>query len=220
MKKLVLVLILFVLPVAAFAADEQNDRPHWSFEMKGGWFIPALDNWSMFYGSRNMTEFGGTLAYKIIRQVEAGVEGSFVHGTGQGLAPVHGILTGNVKYDLYPLNVFVLARGVVSEQQWLVPYAGGGWTRMFYREEIEDQGIIRGAENGYHVRGGLQLLLDGLDPQSANNMVRDYGIYHTYLFFEAKYTRVMVDTAGTTSTPGQSINIGGKSLLAGFLFEF
>jgi hypothetical protein len=44
-------------------------------------------------------------------------------------------LNGEVDYDLYPVNVFVLVRGVINENQWLVPYIGGGWTRMYYHED-------------------------------------------------------------------------------------
>jgi hypothetical protein len=219
-KKLFFIVILIVLPSALFASDATTERPHWSLEMKGGHFVPDIDNWSTFYGSRDTGEYGGALAYKILRQVEAGIEGTYISDRGQGFAPVHNTTMGYVKYGSVPLNVFILARGVFSEQQWLVPYAGGGWTRMFYREEIVDQGVVRGHVNGSHARGGIQLLLDGLDPHAANNMRRDYGIYHTYLFFEARYTRAMVDTVATSSTPSKSINLGGKSLLGGFLFEF
>ena len=62
------------------------------------------------------------------------------------------------------------ARGVFSENQWLIPYAGGGWTRMFYREEVTDQACARGYANGYHARAGVQLVLDGLDPNAAHRM--------------------------------------------------
>jgi hypothetical protein len=88
---------------------------------------------------------------------------------------------------------------------------------MFYREEIEFQGVVRGYVDGYHARGGIQLDLNALDPVAGNNLFLDYGIYHTYLFLEANYTRAMVDTVGT---PSQSINLGGTSWLGGLLFEF
>jgi len=86
---------------------------------------------------------------------------------------------------------------------------------MYYREKIEAQGTVRGHADGYHGRAGLQFLLDELDPTAARNLFTDYGIYHTYLFFETQYSRAMInDLAGT------SINLGGTSYLMGFLFEF
>src|ERR1700687_753808 len=44
------VLMLMLLPAAAFAEDPLMERPHWSLEIKGGTFAPVLENWSQFYG--------------------------------------------------------------------------------------------------------------------------------------------------------------------------
>ncbi len=214
MKKLILIAVLAIMPAIVFAADADTDRPHWSLEIKGGHFMPNIDNWSAFYGRRYTAEYGGSLAYKIARQLEFGIEGMFLRDTGQGFAPIHQIAAGSVKYETAPLNVFVLARGVFSEKQWLVPYVGGGWTRIFYREEVQLQGVARGAVNGYHARAGVQLLLDGLDPSAANSFYLEYGVHHTYLFLEAERTKANVDAASG------SVDIGGTSWLAGFLFEF
>ena len=215
MKKFILILVLIISPATLLAAEPIAERPHWSLEIKGGDFIPDIENWSQFYGNRYTTEYGGSLAYKLLRPLEVGVEGSYIEDRGQGLAPLHNIAAGKVTYKLYPVNVFVLARGVFNEKQWLVPYVGGGWTRIFYWEEVENQGVVRGAANGYHARAGLQLLLDDIDQSAANSFYLDAGVYHTYLFLEAKYTRAMVDTVS-----GSSVNIGGTSWLGGFLFEF
>ena len=214
MKKLVLVMILSILPTAALA-EEATKRPHWSLELKGGEFIPDVDNWSAFYGQRYTSEYGGSLAYKITRKLEFGIEGMYLKDNGQGFAPIHQTITGNVKYESVPLNVFVLARGLFSEKQWVVPYVGGGWTTMFYREEVQSQGVTRGSTNGYHARAGLQLLMDGIDPSASTSMELDYGIFHTYLFVEAEYTRAMANTV-TSGT----VNLGGTSWLAGLLLEF
>ncbi len=214
MKKLILLLLLVVMPALAHAEDSDSDqaqaRPYWSFEMKGGVFTPALPNFSQYYSKRDIDEYSMSLAYKIIRQVEIGVEGGYLSSHGQALAPIHNIASGSVTYDLYPANVFVLFRGVVNEQQWIVPYVGGGYTKMFYRESVEDQASVKGSANGYHARGGLQFLMDALDPQSANDLYMDSGIFHTYLFVEAEYIHAVA----------ASTNLGGTSYLAGLLFEF
>jgi hypothetical protein len=98
-----------------------------------------------------------------------------------------------------------------------VPYVGGGWSRLFYQEEVEKQSVSRGAANGYHARAGIQLLLDGLDSRAADSLYLDAGVFHTYLFLEAKYTRAMINTIDNPST---SVNLGGTSYLGGLLFEF
>lgn len=211
MKKIVLLLlILIAAPSLVQAADQTDDQPNWSFEIKGGLFAPSLSNWAQYYGKKDMPEFALAVAYKLQRQIEIGVEGGFLEARGLASAPIHQTLTGRATYDLYPVNAFVLFRGVFDENQWLVPYAGGGYTKMYYREKVEGQDTVSGSANGYHARGGLQLLLDGLDQSAANGMYMDYGIFHTYLFIEAKYTDAVIS----------GINLGGTSYLAGLLFEF
>lgn len=219
LKKILLTLSLVLIPVMALAGQDNSDQPNWSLELKGGAFFPAAPRWSDFYGNSYTSEFGGALAYKIIQQVEIGIEGTYVGATGNGQALQHGrqpAQASQVSYELIPLNVFVLARGVFAEDQLLVPYVGGGWTRMFYREEIKGQGQkVQGSTNGYHARGGIQLLLDRIDPVSAKAFYNDFHVRHTYFFAEAKYTHAM---AGTN--PTGSVNLGGSSYLGGLLFEF
>ncbi len=208
-------LVIFFIPGVALAADQGLERSHWSLEIKGGLFNPALDNWRAFYGDRAVGEYGGSLAYKISRQLESGLEGGYIRAGGQGFAPIHNFNAGHVVYELYPLSAFVLFRGVISEDQWLIPYVGGGWTRMYYSEKIDFQDTVKGFADGYHVRGGIQFLLDGLDRDAATSMLLDYGIYHTYLFVEAERTSAKIDTVSSGS-----VDLGGTSFLAGFLFEF
>jgi hypothetical protein len=86
---------------------------------------------------------------------------------------------------------------------------------MYYQEKIENQATARGYADGYHGKAGLQFLLDGLDQSAANNIFLESGVMHTYFFIEAQRTRAMIETA----TP-ESVNLGGTSYLAGFLFEF
>lgn len=214
MKKIFCMLFLVFLPLVANADDQPAEQPHWSLELKGGLFYPALSNWKEFYGSDNTDEYGAALAYKFTRRLELGIEGSYSRSGGQGFAPLHGVNAGHVVYELYPVNVFVLYRGVVNEEQWLVPYIGGGFTRIYYHEKVDFQGTAKGHADGYHGRAGLQFLLDGLDRDAANSFYLDEGVFHTYLFIEARYSRAMIDT-----TSG-SLNLGGKSYLAGLLFEF
>jgi hypothetical protein len=210
--------MFLVLPVVAYGADPLENEPHWSFEVKGGELAPSLANWSQFYGKRSMPEFGVSLAYKLRRQIELGVEGGFAEARGHAYAPIHSeqagspVLAGRVTYDLYPVNVFVLVRGLLNENQWLVPYVGGGFTRMYYQEKVEGQGTTRGSADGYHYRAGLQLLLDGIDRDAANGLYMDYGVYHTYFFVEAEKTSAKVKSV--------SVDIGGTAYLMGLLFEF
>jgi hypothetical protein len=213
LKKFILLLILAsIVPTAALAVDQLQDNPHWSVEVKGGKFAPVLADWATFYGKRDMTEYGASLAYKLRRQIEFGVEASRAQAKGQAFAPIHGTTAGDVTYQIYPVNVFILLRGVLSDGQWFVPYAGGGFTRMYYREKVEGQDTVKGSADGYHVRGGMQFLLDGLDRSGATSMYMDYGVFHTYFFIEAENTSAKVKSIST--------DIGGTAYSAGLLFEF
>jgi len=210
-----LTILILALPAAALAASPSVDRPHWSLEVKGGYFYPDIDNWKNYYGDDKTWHYAGSLAYKLVRQVDVGVEAGYIKDRGQGKGAISGVIAGNVTYELAPLNVFVLFRGKFSETQWLIPYAGGGWTRMFYKEKIEAQSTVRGHADGYHGRAGLQFLLDDADGTASRNLYTDYGIYHTYFFLETQYSRVMIN-----DLTGTSVNLGGTSYLLGLLFEF
>lgn len=218
---LVLLAGVMVVPGAARAADAPDHRPFWSIEVKGGVFYPAFDSfpggmkWSDFYGKDYTSQFSGAVGFKPLRWLEVGLEGGKIADRGRGYAPVNKLLAGRVVYELYPLSAYVLLRGIFDEQQWIVPFIGGGYTRMFYREKIEMQGTVRGSADGYLGRAGLQLLLDDLDRKSANSLYLDYGIVHTYIVFEAQLTR-----AETETTSGEQIDLGGISYLGGLLFEF
>ena len=212
MKKIILFLLALTVPAVAYAEEPLLAGPSWSLELKGGMFAPALDDWSRYYGKKDMPEYAVTLAYKVLRQVEIGVGGGMAKDKGQATAPIHGILSGEVTYKLYPLNVFVLVRGIITEDQWVVPYIGGGWTRIYYRQTVESQGQARGSADGYHVRGGLQLSLDNLDESAADNLYSEDGVYHTYFFVEVERTKAKIKSS--------SVDLGGTAYLMGLLFEF
>jgi hypothetical protein len=215
-KKFLVLLMIVLVPALAHAADPQLDRPHWSVEIKGGIFEPDLPDFEKYYDEKTMTEFAGSLAYKIIRQIEVGLSAGYLQAKGRGDAQLNNTTAGSVTYKLAPINAFVLFRGVMREEQWLIPYAGGGFTRLYYKERIEGQDTISGSVDGYHARGGLQFVLNSLDAKSANAMYKDYGVYSTSFIFEVEYTHAVVKA--TSSTP--EYNLGGTAYIMGLLFEF
>lgn len=212
MKKAFLLFILLVLPSATFAAEPLMEPPRWSLEVKGGMFSPALKNWSRNFGSGGMGEFAGSFAYKFLPQVELGAGAGMMKREGKVFNLYHGDQVGDVTYELNPVNLFLMLRGVLTDGQWVVPYIGGGWTRIFYREKFSDGETVRGSADGYHLRGGLQLSLDNLDPNASSMMFNTYRVLQTYFFVEAEYSRVVARSA--------SINLGGTAYRAGLLFEF
>ena len=212
MKTAVLLVLLLLLPSAAPAAQPLPERPRWSLEVKGGMFSPALEGWSRNFGDSGMREFAASFAYKFLQQVELGAGAGMMKGTGQVFNQFHGNPVGDMTYKLYPIDLFVMLRGVVIDSQWVVPYVSGGWTRTYYRETFQDGETVRGSADGYHIRGGLQFSLDILDQMAATRMYSDYGVLHTFFFIEAEKSRVVERST--------SINLGGKAYHAGLLFEF
>ncbi len=212
MKRIIALLILLLFPAAGMAEETRLEQPRWSLEVKGGMFSPSLPDWSNYYGKKDMPEFAVSLAYQFIPQLELGAGIGWIRGTGQYFSQLNGGLIGDVRYELFPAEVFVLARGVFSEEQWLIPYIGGGLTRMYYRQKVSDVGTFRGSTNGSHIRGGVELSLDALDQGAAISMFRDYGVYHSYLFIEAERTKAVLSSV--------ALDLGGTAWLVGLRFEF
>ncbi len=205
-------MILTILPSVTPAAEPLLEQSHWSLEFEGGSFEPALKNLSHYFGRSRLPEYGASLAYKILPQLEAGVGLDHMKVTGEGYEEFHGNLTGSATYELIPVDLFVIARAVVVENQWVVPYLGGGFTRSYYIETTEGQPTTRGHGDGYNIRGGLQLSLDNLDESAASMMYFNYGVLHTSIFVEAEHTRAIVSSV--------SENLGGTFYRAGLLIEF
>ncbi len=203
---------LWLLPMLLLLAGDglAEEQPKWSIEIKGGTFHSDLDEWGTYYEDSRLKHYGFAAGYKLLRPLEVGIEAGFRKDQGQGFAPAHGILTGDVTYELLPVHVSATLRGIFYEDQWLVPYVGAAVGRYFYRITIEGQDSSSGATNGTFVRAGLQLLLDRLDRSAATGMRRHYGIDNTYLFIEARESEAEVDGS----------ELGGTSYLGGLLLEF
>ena len=132
MKNTILILLFMLLPAFASAESIYADRPHWSLEVKGGQFVPAIDGWATYYGERSTGQFEASLAYKVLRQVEVGVAAGRIRDGGQGWAPIiHKEYAGHINYQLFPVNAFVVLRGIFTEDHGSSPMsaaAGPGCT--------------------------------------------------------------------------------------------
>ena len=203
--------MLIASPDKAFAADDVQKRPYWSIEFKGGAYYLDDDQWDRFYGKSHTGQVGMALGYKFTRCIEAGIESYYIKDSGVGYLPENNTTGGDVTITMYPVNLFLLYRAVFNEDQTVVPYIGGGWTHMFYRQKISGQDNVEGSSDGYHLRAGLQLLLDNFDKGSSLNAA-DHGIDNTYMFLEVE--SIKVEDNATTS------KLGGQLLSLGVLVEF
>lgn len=215
-RKLVVctLLWLLVIPMVVNAAREQ---PRWTLEMNAGMFEPENDNWSSYYGSKRMFALGGSVAYRLLYVLDLGMSVDYAQDRGTGSLPIAGLQDGNVTYRMLPVDLFAVLRLRFAEGQWLVPYAGGGYTRFAYHISTSGQGTTRGSVNGYHARAGLQLLLDPLDAGAAKEMFKAYGAINSYLYFEVKRSRAEANSA-IQGDP--AVQIGGYSFKSGLMVEF
>lgn len=208
LKKLIALLALFAS--VSFAAAAEDDAPRWSFELKGGAMRSAMDDWAEYYGNDRVPRYALGAAYKVWRPLEFGFELAYLRDRGQGFAPGHGVITGNARYQLFPVHFTVTLRGVLHEDQWLVPYVGAALGRSAYRVRIAGQERVSGSTDSSEYRAGLQLLLDRFDRRSAHELRRGGGIRNTYLFVE--YQKSEAEIAGS--------DLGGEAWQGGLLFEF
>ncbi len=205
-------LALGVILLGSTTANAANaSRPFWSMEAKIGQFTSELDDWDTYYGSSHSDQFTLATAFKFVRFAEFGVEVARVRDHGKGQLPLNGTTSGDVTIELYPVQAYVTLRALFTERQWIVPYVGGGWTRMYYKTRISGEGTREGSVDGNHVRAGLQILLDPLGRSDAANL-RRYGIEHSYLIIEGQKITAKDDTTG--------LDIGGTTTSIGVLLEY
>jgi hypothetical protein len=200
-------------PASAQAQEPQPSnpvsRPYWTVEIKGGNFEPELEEWETFYGDDRTDQSGLSVGYKFLRQVEVGLAIDYIKDKGVGTLPISGELGGEVEFELYPAHLHLTLRGIFFENQWVVPYVGGGVTRVYYRQAIENQASVRGKVEGDHTRAGLQFLLDWMDTGSASGFEEE-GVENTYLTVEVLSFSAEID----------GIELGGESKMIGLAFEF
>lgn len=211
-KSFIAMLFYCVTSLATAADDSVVDKPSWSFEFKGGRYHPKIENYSDYFGRNRTDELAFALARKMFRVMEVGIEVGRTHDKGVGGLPLNNTTGGTVTYDLYPVHAYIALRGVFYEDQWVVPYIGGGATREYYDQHVVGQSSAKGHASGSHTRAGVQFLLDRLSGSDAANLQSSFDIENTYLFIEQQTIKAEVKSA--------NIDLGGKVYLLGLLFEF
>ncbi len=200
--------------LAADPAESSSGGDRWSITVGGGYFAPAIEGWKEQYGRR-----GGwlpTLAGSYALTPRLSIAGEAGYWTADSLArDVTGALSSErQRLTLVPVTVGVdyALRG--SADQTLVPFLGVGYRRVIYRLAVEGKDAIRGGAGGWVGRGGVDLLLNALDPSAAAGLAEEWGIARTSLRIEAQ--RASVTAAG----PAGDVELGGTTVLVGLLFAF
>lgn len=203
---------LIVLVSLISAVDCRAESPRWSISLKGGYFEPDTDDWKDHYHHEGFWMGGLEIGWKIIRQLELSTGILYGEANGDAVTVTGRKSNDDITFSEAPVNVSLIFRFVFSEDQIVVPYFGGGYTHVFYWEKLNGS-TKSGDQGGYHVRGGVQFLLDPLEPGAAQQLNFLWGIKHTYFFIEGMYSKV--DDFGS-----EDVDLGSRGLLGGVLIEF
>ena len=194
------------------ALSIRAEQPNWSLALKGGYTWPETDGWEDNYGDDGFGTIGAEIGWKINRRLELNTSISYGDDSGKALTPSGKESVDALDYNQLPIHISILYRFISHEDQFIVPFIGGGYTHLFYRLEFIDDDRS-GDQFGYHVRGGFQILLDQLEPNNADDISELWGINNTYLFIEGIYSNV--DDFGS-----EDIDLGGWTVFIGLLLEF
>ena len=196
-------------------------RPDVDTEVEGA---PFSDT----FGSKSRYAFGLEYDWQVFRipvvgTLAPGIGWSYVRYSGKApRADGTGPSAQNTRLWVMPfwvvgvLRVDVLAR---KYQIPLVPYGKFGFTYAFWSCTTAnsacrnaDGKLGRGTETGYQYAGGLMLLLDWLDPESAREMDNSVGVNNSYFFGE--WYQSSVDSFG------KGMQVGTSTWTLGLAFEF
>lgn len=204
-----LMLILAFLLVPSIVTAESSQR---YLSLNGGYVVSEIDGWDKHYDRDGVWAGGIETGLKLTDRLEIGIGFNYSKAEGTSTTPTGRTSIDKTTYEQFPVNLSLSYRLLFSDNQVIVPYIGGGYTHIIYREKINDQ-KISGDLAGYHARGGLQILLDYFDPTAATDLDSDWNISNTYLTFEALYSKV--DDFGK-----EEIDLGGLGYFAGLRFEY
>jgi hypothetical protein len=212
LKDILPVVIVFLILFIFITPTQGAPTPSWSVGIKAGEYQPSADGYDAQYGQR---AFRGDLdlGYKITRNVEIGLSigyysaDAFVYSSSGRESSLTQQLT------LIPTQLYIIYQLEFENNQLLVPYFGGGYTHITYDHAVEGQDRALGGTDGYHSRAGVKLLLNSLEPNSANKLYKEWGVAHTYFLIEGQYAHV-------SGLEDSSVDLGGSSFFGGIQFDF
>jgi len=211
--QIVSVPFLFILfTLCGPSSSQAASSPRWSVAIKGGLFAPSLSEWEQQYGDKTETIVGLSLGFKLTTRLEIGIEGAYFSDEGKALSTLGRPSGIPQEFELFPQQAYLLYQFAFLKDQALVPYLGGGYSRFTYRSQLDGGNTIKGAQEGYHYRAGLALLLDWINPSMAHD-AEEWGLDNSYLFIEAQYAKI--EDFGDAP-----IDLGGWSYWGGLSYEF
>ena len=194
-------------------------QPFWTLEGGLGLTTPTDDEWDTYYGSARMPEVNLAFARRFFYVLDLGLSASYSRDRGTGYFPSDNTKDGSVIYESLPIDIFLVFRARFSDNQWVVPYIGGGYTRFFYRANVDDDvdgnSKVQGSTDGTHIRAGIQILLDPFDVDSSRMIYSNFGVINSYLYLEGRKTDVSIESKNS-----ENVELGGISYKVGVMLEY
>jgi hypothetical protein len=207
MSALALGALLCAAPAAAQVAS-----PRWgSAELGGGPYLPRADHefgggvqpWHQVFGGAPAPMWRLHLARAVYAgdggSVEVGFKTGYFTQSGHAVDRTTGKRTADrATFNIIPTSLTLTYRADQLWEGWgfpLVPYARVALERYNWWTTKQSKWTQRGATNGFSATGGVALVIDYLDPQSARDLDNDVGVNHTALYFDV--TKSKVDDFGS-----------------------
>lgn len=185
----------------------------WSTEVKGGFWIPQGSTTKTFFDTCcNMTAsvVQGFL-YDSKYGAELGAGYMSQNGTAVGLTTK---TQAQDRFNLFliPMETNFAFRADFTPNQIIVPYVKAGVNYVYFRQSLRGK-TINGFKTGLQATGGVQILLDFLDPASELDVEEDFGINDIYFTLEGRYNWV-------NNFGGKGLNLSSIVCSFGLLFEY
>jgi opacity protein-like surface antigen len=206
---LALSLVAWVLAARGVRAQEAAvESPRWTYELRGAYFKPDLEQFATFYGDDTDSLLGIAGTYRLRDWLELGGEYGWMEETGVGLLTETRTLGGTVELRLNPAHVFANYIFQRAIDQRVVPYVGAGLMVMRYEQKVDFQDDIEGrTDAGWSARAGVRFLIKTHEPTSRSSGAP---YWRALAFFEAQHMSAEVD----------DIDLGGNAVVVGFRMEF
>ncbi|HEY3518525.1 MAG TPA: hypothetical protein VGL98_15860 [Gammaproteobacteria bacterium] len=185
------------------------ESPRWTYEIRGAYFEPDLEQFETFYGGDTDSYLAIAGTYRLRDWLELGGEYGLMKETGVGLLTESGTLGGTVELRLDPVQVFSNFIFQRSVEQRVVPYVGAGLMVMRYEQKVGFQDDIEGrTDAGWSARAGVRFRIKTHEPARTASSSSPY--WRALVFLEAQHMSAQVD----------DIDLGGDAVVVGFRMEF
>jgi hypothetical protein len=171
-----------------------------------------------FFGDSGMILFeveGQRFFYQGYGSAVLSLSAGYAEKWGQGSTPEGELAGERSGLQVFPLSFGVFYKLDYAAERWgipVVPYAEASLRYIPYRFLGTTEGL-KGGRHGYGFTGGVQLMLDFLEPSLARNLDSDTGVNHTYLF--AEYTRAEVNNFGKGG-----LDLSSRGWMFGFALDY